>query len=107
MKLHDVFVQAKATLSDESKWCKGSMARTREEKAVPCTHPDAIKWCILGAIYLHAEPGSVLSAQMQGYLSGRSAMTNDSLSRINDSRGHQAIMAELDKLIEETKDLEY
>lgn len=44
-------MKVKELLSDPSKWCKGSYARTIEgERAYSSFSPDAVSWCILGAI---------------------------------------------------------
>ena len=37
-------------LADESRWCKGSVARTAEGKPTNSSHPDACQWCLMGAV---------------------------------------------------------
>jgi len=38
-------------LTDESKWCKGSFAKTAYGFETTCNNPDACQWCLLGARY--------------------------------------------------------
>ena len=46
-----VLSQAKDTLSDASKWTQGAVARDKHGEEAHFNSPDAVCWCILGAIY--------------------------------------------------------
>jgi hypothetical protein len=39
-----------ALLSDERKWCKGTLARDQKGKPASTHHASAKRWCLLGAV---------------------------------------------------------
>lgn len=43
MKVHQL-------LSDESRWTGGALARTRAGEAVRAENPEAVSWCLSGAL---------------------------------------------------------
>jgi hypothetical protein len=43
-------MQVKELPTDESKWTKGAYARDSEGYGVPPSSPDAVSWCLMGAV---------------------------------------------------------
>jgi hypothetical protein len=89
--------QARALISDESRWTTGANARTQTGVLIKARSEGAKRWCASGALYAVGDPtceARVLLAQAANDLFG------DSPTLVNDYRGHAAVLAMYDIAIE-------
>jgi len=71
-------------LTDESKWCKGAVSRTTSEVSLSADHPDAVSWCLLGAI-VKCYPATTTQYQIRCRLLEHLGLTaEDTLVGFND-----------------------
>lgn len=97
-KLLEILVNARKLIEKEENWTQATMARTADDKPVYTTHPEAMKFCALGAINKAgrlASYESVMSA---------CALLRDTLGRkdvvdFNDSHTHREVIELFDKAI--------
>ena len=47
----DVLREARALIADEQRWCKHAEARNADGGGVEFDHPDAARWCAIGAVW--------------------------------------------------------
>ncbi len=76
-------MKIKQLLSKKSRWCKRMFAQDQNGVAVSSGSPDAVSWCLLGAVnkcYEHGEAHSALRKLIQALPKGF-----DSLSQFNDT----------------------
>lgn len=79
MKAHEL-------LKDPNKWCQGSYAYTEKGEEVSGYHPDAIKFCIYGAIEHCYGMGDLQFSQSDRVLKYVRDRYNDTPISLNDSK---------------------
>jgi hypothetical protein len=90
---------ARALIEDEQHWCRGELARDAHGASVDATDPRAFKRCGLGALLSAAY--QLTHDHRQAYDLATNALRprygSATLVRINDMRGHAAVLALLDE----------
>ena len=115
---HHALVASKEVIKDEESWCMEHYAVDVNNHPVPHSRkglndtvnsPDAIAWCLAGAIAKVA-PGTLVRAVCYGVLGGIIVRDNDefdleqgAISRFNDCTTHKDVINLLDTAIKETK----
>lgn len=115
----DILKDARQLISKEYNWCKYDMAKMPSGPSITCldyigcfeTHPDACKWCSIGAIKKSCEQTmSVIDTQWDEYLSARYAIEDivvalgyEDISEWNDhpTTTHQNVMNVFDDGIQQ------
>lgn len=102
----DALRAAKALIADPANWITGFYAATSDERAIGWDCANACKFCAVGALARveNKSPKQVEQADEldAGYFLNKAAgETNDyHPHRVNDARGHAAVMAMYDRAIE-------
>jgi hypothetical protein len=93
--------QARALVADQSRWCRGELARDANGVGVCPTSDCATKRCGLGALIMAAyqitndrRQAHDLAIQAMRPLHGSATLVN-----VNDVRGHAAVLALFDEVI--------
>jgi hypothetical protein len=96
-----VVERARALIADEQHWCRGELARAVNGEEVCPTSASAVKWCALGAVTAAAhELTHDLDAALDfAFKALRPQYGTATLVRINDMRGHAAVLALFDDVI--------
>lgn len=96
-----VIEQARALIADEQHWCRGDLARDVNGEGVCPTSANAVKRCALGAVIAAAyELTHDLDAAHAFALKAlRPQWGTSTLVRVNDMRGHAAVLALFDEVI--------
>jgi|SoiMethySBSTD1v2_1073268.scaffolds.fasta_scaffold87656_1 hypothetical protein len=96
-----VVERARALIADEQHWCRGELARDVNGEEVCPTSASAVKWCALGAVTAAAhELTHDLDAALDfAFKALRPQYGTATLVRINDMRGHAAVLALFDDVI--------
>jgi hypothetical protein len=93
--------QARALIADESHWCRGELARDVNSVGVCPTAGTAMKRCGLGALIAAAY--EITSGHHAAYDLAIRAMQplygTATLVKVNDLRGHAAVLALFDEVI--------
>jgi len=89
MKVQDI-------LTDEGKWTRGHFARNKDGKSVDKFSPDAVCWCLWGAIEVAYGEDSKAEAKLRNHL--LKIRNSASISYFNDM---EATFPEVRALIEE------
>jgi len=83
----------KELLSDRSRWCLGSYAQDKEGKALgfghhePWDHPQAAKWCLVGAI--HRVASGACKFKLKAHVKSKAKV--QSLTVLNDCGGWRPV----------------
>ena len=93
-----VIQRAREIISDEQHWCRGSYARGRAGAPVSINHPDARRYCAMGALMLAAQEMSsdFATAEELVYRAAQIISPTGSLVVTNDYEGHVAVLALFD-----------
>ncbi len=96
---------AKALIQDERHWCRGELARDEDGLSVDATDSSAARRCALGALVSAAY--QLTNDHWQAYDLAINALRptygSATLVRINDMRGHAAVLALLDEVMATTE----
>jgi hypothetical protein len=96
--------EARTLIQDERHWCRGELARDAAGDSVDATDSIAVRRCALGALVSAAY--HLTNDHWQAYDLAINALRpthgSATLVRINDMRGHAAVLALLDEVIKET-----
>jgi hypothetical protein len=101
-----VLINARALIANPANWTRGMLAGTSEGQPVEWHASSARKWCAAGAIYRAAYDliGDEREAVRLGNNVARSLRPHrwipGNLPRLNDVRGHAAVLAVFDKTIQ-------
>ena len=104
----EVLKGARELISDRSRWMKGNMARARNDLVCGPDHPEAVRWCALGAIWKVGGRTDDFSTPSYMACAQFSVDHHLPITSINDTGGHEQILAALDVTIArlETEELE-
>lgn len=95
-----MFAKVKALLSSPDRWTRGCLARDSEGEPTNLFGPDAVCWCLVGAIR-KVEPDLIKNLfavrKLKALLGGREVVD------FNDSNDYDAVMKLLDQAIEKEK----
>jgi hypothetical protein len=95
-----IIEKARALIQDERHWCRGELARDQDGFSVDATDSNAIRRCALGALVSAAY--KITNDHWQAYDLAinalRPAYGSATLVRINDMRGHAAVLTLLDEV---------
>lgn len=107
MTVHDTLTRARALIAQPETWTQNAYARDSDGTPIVSNSPDAVCWCLTGAIYRVITPGSYLGNP--DYLAATDALsdalpahvTSEDLTVWNDTprRTHQQILNLLDRAI--------
>ena len=93
--------QARALIADESRWCRGEIARDAKGRGVCPMSDSATKRCGLGALIMAAY--QITNDRRQAHDLAIKAMRplhgSATLVNVNDVRGHAAVLALFDEVI--------
>ena len=93
--------RARALIADESHWCRGELARDPKGRGVCPISESAVKRCGLGALLMAAY--EITQDQRAAYDLAIQAMRplhgTATLVKVNDIRGHAAVLALFDEVI--------
>ena len=93
--------QARALVADESRWCRGEIARDAKGQGVCPMSDSATKRCGLGALIMAAY--QITNDRRQAHDLAIKAMRplhgSATLVNVNDVRGHAAVLALFDEII--------
>ena len=100
LKLH-IVEQAHALIADEHHWCRGDLARDINGEEVCPTSASAVKRCGLGAVIAAAYQltNDLAAAHELAFKALRPSYGTATLVRVNDMRGHAAVLALFDEVI--------
>lgn len=87
----------RARIADERMWTQCRNASDILGYAVWATSPQACQWCIEGAILAEVRVEFDLADKVRDAL--RRASYGESLNRFNDTRGHRATLALIDRAL--------
>jgi hypothetical protein len=92
---------ARALISDESRWCRGELARDAKGRSVCPMSDSAMKRCGLGALLMASY--EITRDHRAAYDLAIKAMRplhgTATLVKVNDIRGHAAVLALFDEVI--------
>jgi hypothetical protein len=96
-----IMQRAREIISDDQRWCRGSYARGKAGASISVHHPEARRFCAMGALLLaaselcsdDADAGN-LAHEVANLLS-----PTGSLVFINDYSGHAAVLSLFDTAI--------
>jgi hypothetical protein len=93
--------RARALIADESHWCRCELARDAKGMGVCPMSDEAVKRCGLGALIAAAYDitGNHLAAHDLAIRATQPLCGTATLVRINDIRGHAAVLALFDEVI--------
>jgi hypothetical protein len=93
--------QARALITDEQHWCRGEIARDAKGRGVCPMSDSATKRCALGALIAAAYEitGEHRAAHDLAIRTMQPLYGTASLVKVNDIRGHAAVLALLDEVI--------
>lgn len=99
--------EAKAKITPEESWTSGAYARTPDGVSVMETHPDAVKWCALGAINCVMQNDDRLQKFTAIRLLDKAARERGkkAIHLVNDELGHEPTLECFDAAVEEVKEL--
>ena len=92
---------ARALIADELNWCWYTLALDKNGVAVSAMSPRAVRWCALGAAIAAAyqlthdfDTAHKLGHEVLAPIGGPMTLTH-----VNDTRGHSAVLALFDRVI--------
>jgi hypothetical protein len=93
--------RARAFVADEQHWCRGGLARDVNGEGVCPTSARAVKRCALGAVIAaaHELTHDLDAAHDFAFRALRPQCGTATLVRVNDMRGHAAVLALFDEVI--------
>ena len=93
--------RARALIADKQHWCRGELARDVNGEGVCPTSDSAVKRCALGAVIAaaHELTHNLDSANDFAFKALRPRYGTATLVRVNDMRGHAAVLALFDTVI--------
>jgi hypothetical protein len=93
--------QARALIADDGHWCRGDLARDINGEEVYPTAASAVKRCGLGAVIAAAYQltNDLDAAHDLAFKALRPSYGTATLVRVNDMRGHAAVLALFDEVI--------
>jgi hypothetical protein len=93
--------RARALIADEQHWCRGELARDVNGEGVCPTSASAVKRCALGAVMAaaHELTHDLDVAHDFAFKALRPRYGIGTLVRVNDMRGHVAVLALFDEVI--------
>ena len=93
--------RARALIADEQHWCRGDLARDINGEEVSPTAASAVKRCGLGAAIAAAYEltHNLEAAHDLAFKALRPQWGTSTLVRVNDMRGHAAVLALFDEVI--------
>ena len=93
--------RARALIADESQWCRCELARDAKGMGVCPMSDEAVKRCGLGALIAAAYDltGDHLAAHDLAIRATQPLCGTATLVRVNDIRGHAAVLALCDEVI--------
>ena len=93
--------RARAFIADEQHWCRGELARDINGEEVCPTSASAVKRCALGAVIAaaHELMHDLDAAHDFAFKALRPQYGTATLVRVNDMRGHAAVLALFDDVI--------
>lgn len=99
----EILIAARDLISNPARWTQNFLAKDEYEYHVDPLSPDAVCWCAFGAI-------EKVGDDWKSFLLGKGAskflveaseeLFRDGVSTVNDTLGHQAILAVYDRAIE-------
>ena len=97
--------KARARIADQQRWCRGELARDASGEEVCPTSASAVKWCALGAVIAaaHELTHNLAAAYDLALKALRPKYGTATLVGVNDMRGHAAVLALLDEVIENAR----
>ena len=101
-------VRAKARIADPESWCINSQARLSSGVGVDADHPDAVRFCAVGALGREYNVAGwyVLENPAYKFLNSAARELSDACpAHLNNTRGHAFVMAMFDKAIESARAL--
>ena len=95
---HQIIARALEIVSDEEHWTRASVARTADGRQCACFDPRAARFCAIGALNRAAREllgvaGVEPAYAAEAFVLAANGRHHDSLSRINDTDGHEVIVA--------------
>ena len=93
--------RARALIADESRWCRGELARDAKGRGACPMSDSAMKRCGLGALLMAAYEitGEHRAAYDLAIKAMRPLHGTATLVKVNDIRGHAAVLALFDEVI--------
>ena len=93
--------KARALIADELHWCRGELARDVNGEGVCPISTSAVKRCALGAVIAatHELTHDLDAAHDFAFKALRPNYGTATLVRVNDMRGHAAVLALFDEVI--------
>ena len=93
--------RARALIADKQHWCRGELARDVNGEGVCPTSASAVKRCALGAVIAaaHELTHNLDAAHDFAFKALRPRYGTATLVRVNDMRGHAAVLALFDTVI--------
>jgi hypothetical protein len=96
-----IIENARAIIQDERHWCRGDLARDQDGSSIDATDSRAIRRCALGALVSAAY--QLTNDHRQAYDLAINALRptcgSATLVRVNDIRGHAAVLTLLDEAL--------
>jgi len=97
-----IIQRAREIISDDQRWCRGSYARGKAGASVSVDHPDARRFCAMGALLLAASElcgRDTTAASNLAHETAKLLSPTGSLVFINDYSGHAAVLSLFDEAI--------
>ena len=93
--------RARALIADKQHWCRGELARDVNGEGVCPSSASAVKRCALGAVIAaaHELTHNLDFANDFAFKALRPRYGTATLVRVNDMRGHEAVLALFDTVI--------
>ena len=96
-----ILERARALIADERHWCRGELARDANGDGVGPTSASAVRRCALGAVVAaaHELTHDLGVAHDFAFKALRPQYGTATLVRVNDMRGHAAVLSLFDEVI--------
>ena len=93
--------RARTLIADEHHWCRGELARDANGEGVCPTSASAVRRCALGAVLAaaHELTHDSDAAHDFAFKALRPQYSTATLIRVNDMRGHAAVLSLFDEVI--------
>lgn len=93
-----VLRKARAVVSDQTRWCRGALARDTCGRVVKPADASAERWCALGALHVACPVGSII--RMQAFAALRDALhVGMRIDEFNDTATHAQVVDLYDRAI--------
>ena len=95
---HQIIARALEIISDEAHWTRVFVARRADGRPCACFDPCAVRFCAVGALIRAAGELVGVAGVERAYAAEKCVLAangrrHDSLPRVNDSEGHEVIVA--------------